>query len=268
MSKKEYNSKCKEVDETFNRTVLVPPGNGRGVIVILIGDRSSEQVILPYKSVRTLARFHIIFLIVQHQKVIIKKGKTETKWRFSSARTGYILAQRTVRSTSGSQSQTSCGSRSWLLSDRKLVCSGEIYDYFYSIRKISLSDVEERSCDGHNEEHYLKSAFHCKKLFLQFMWECRVPAEHFSIFYGLPHQNFNYKSSVYLNETLFNIKPNVNLREQHCHNIVQYYNTFYSNLPNKVWEKLYCVPSKRIILTLQTKLSTILSTHLSSPTFR
>ena len=79
MSKKEYNSKCKEVDETFNRTVLVPPGNGRGVIVILIGDRSSEQVILPYKSVRTLARFHIIFLIVQHQKVIIKKGKTETK---------------------------------------------------------------------------------------------------------------------------------------------------------------------------------------------
>ena len=60
MSKKEFNFQYKEINETLDRTALVTPGNGLGVI--LKGVRSREQVILPFKSVGTLTRFHYIFL--------------------------------------------------------------------------------------------------------------------------------------------------------------------------------------------------------------
>ena len=73
MSRKEFNSKCKALDLTLDRTALVTPGNGHGVI--LIPSFSTEQVILPSKSVSTLARSHLIFL--SSRNVFMKEGKKE-----------------------------------------------------------------------------------------------------------------------------------------------------------------------------------------------
>ena len=39
-----------------------------------------------------------------------------------------------------------------------------MYNFFYSISKISIPDVEDRNYNCHNEEHYLKSASHCEQL--------------------------------------------------------------------------------------------------------
>ena len=124
--------------------------------------------------------------------------------KFSSAMSCYILAQRIVRSTWGSQSSTSCGFRSGLLSKIKFVCFGEMHKYFHSFSKISLLDVEERNCNSHNEEDSLKSAFHGEQFSSTVLSACKT-IQYFMC-YTRP-QNSNHKSTVHMNKMLFNTTP-------------------------------------------------------------
>ena len=46
---------------------------------------------------------------------------------------------------------------------KKICIFLEMYNYSYSVGKISVLDVVDGNCNGHDEKHCLKYGFHCKQ---------------------------------------------------------------------------------------------------------
>ena len=141
----------------MDRTALVTPDNGRGVI--LIESRSREQIIFPSKPVRSLKRFHLIFHSI-HQNVIIRKERRKLNEDFPQQ--GIVISWRSVQWEV--HREVHLKQVTDLVADcclkANLYVLWNCLIFFYSISKISIPDVEDRNYNGHNEEHCLKSTSH------------------------------------------------------------------------------------------------------------